>query len=182
METSRRRRGDDDDGEGSKGRTNEAIVVLVAGVEDVSVVPESLRQCFTHEIEAKPPTEAERLATLRACLRVPDRPTLPADAPDGSESFDAAGFTDADLVAAAAATSGAMARDSARSPRTPPLASDPERPVTSADVRAATEWSERRAAAAVDARGADDAVGRRRRVGRRQGGDTRRRGASTTSG
>ena len=29
------------------------------------------------------------------------------------------------------------------------LASGPKRPVTSADVRAATEWSERRAAAAI---------------------------------
>ena len=142
---------DDDEGEGRKGRANDAIVVLVAGVEDVSVVPESLRQCFTHEIEAKPPTEAERLATLRACLRVPDRPTLPADAPDGSESSDnAAGFTDADLVAAAAATSGAMARDvRALAAHAAALASDPKRPVTSADVGAATEWSERRAAAAI---------------------------------
>ena len=155
---------DDDDGggqgegEGRKGRRlNEAIVVLVAGVEDVSVVPESLRQCFTHEVEAKPPTEAERLATLRACLgRVPKRPTT-ADAPKRSESSDAgcvpahaAGFTDADLVAAAAATSGAMARDTrALAAHAAALASDPKRVITSSDVRAATEWSERRAAAAV---------------------------------
>ena len=152
------RGGDDDDddgkgeGEGKKRRTNEAIVVLVAGVEDVSAVPESLRQCFTHEVEAKPPTEAERLATLRACL-APKRPTNKPDK-TSDKSSSAADVTDEDLAAAAAATSGAMARDTrALAAHAHALASfDPSAParhVSSADVRAAIEWSERRAAAAI---------------------------------
>ena len=152
------RGGDDDDddgkgeGEGRKRRTNEAIVVLVAGVEDVSAVPESLRQCFTHEVEAKPPTEAERLATLRACL-APKRPTNKPDK-TSDKSSSAADVTDEDLAAAAAATSGAMARDTrALAAHAHALASSdpsaPARHVSSADVRAAIEWSERRAAAAI---------------------------------
>ena len=53
-------------------------------------------------------------------------------------------------MTAAAATSGAMARDTrALAAHAAALASDPKRVITSSDVRAATEWSERRAAAAV---------------------------------
>jgi hypothetical protein len=44
------------------------VVVLVAGVEDLPRLPESLRQCFTHEIKLSPPSDHERLATLRSCL------------------------------------------------------------------------------------------------------------------
>ena len=138
-------------------RLNEAIVVLVAGVEDVSVVPESLRQCFTHEVEAKPPTEAERLATLRACLgRCPNvrlRRTLPNDpsppTPALSRRMRRASPTRTSRrrrrrrPARWPATRALAAHAAARS-RPPTNA-----PVTGADARAATEWSERRAAAAV---------------------------------
>ena len=133
---------DEDENGGEVGRKapNERVVILVAGCEDISAVPESLRQCFTHEIEAKPPTEADRLGTLRACL--------------GSHVTNGGGgggglITEGDLKDAAAATSGAMARDTrALAAQAAAHATDPSA-ITADDLKAAVKWSEKRAATAI---------------------------------
>ena len=136
-------RGNDDEDEngGEVGRKapNERVVILVAGCEDISAVPESLRQCFTHEIEAKPPTEADRLGTLRACL--------------GSHVANGGAggglITEGDLKDAAAATSGAMARDTrALAAQAAAHATDPS-VITADDLKVAVKWSEKRAATAI---------------------------------
>ena len=136
-------RGNDDEDEngGNVGQKapNERVVILVAGCEDISAVPESLRQCFTHEIEAKPPTEADRLGTLRACL-------------GGHVTNGGAGgglITEGDLKDAAAATSGAMARDTrALAAQAAAHATYPS-VITADDLKAAVKWSEKRAATAI---------------------------------
>ena len=91
------------------------LVVLVAGVEDLESVPEPLRRCFTHEVEATPPTEAERLAILRECLG-PGRE--PSDRED-------------ETVVARGTPRSAAARSAAKSEdRTPRMRGTPETPGT----------------------------------------------------
>ena len=90
------------------------LVVLVAGVEDLESVPEPLRRCFTHEVEATPPTEAERLAILRECLG-------PGREPSDRE----------DETVVARGTPRSAARSAAKSEdRTPRMRGTPETPGT----------------------------------------------------
>ena len=100
---------------GGDGTGREGLVVLVAGVEDLESVPEPLRRCFTHEVEATPPTEAERLAILRECLG-PGRE--PSDRED-------------ETVVARGTPRSAAARSAAKSEdRTPRMRGTPETPGT----------------------------------------------------
>jgi len=91
-------------GGGSGGGGGGGVVVLVVGVEDLPSLPESIRQCFTHEVKVSPPSEPERLATLHACL---GSGRSPEECGHGVEDTGKGnvGFTATDLAAAASATS-----------------------------------------------------------------------------
>ena len=143
------------EGRGGKSSGDEGAVVLVAGVEDLSSLPESLRQCFTHEIKVSPPSEPERLATLRVCLgpgSTHEANTQGNSAEDGAGD----GFSPDDLAAAAAATSGALSRDvralaahaSAAAAAAAPSHTTAPR-VTAKHISAAVKWSEKRTASAI---------------------------------